>query len=549
MVTLSPFAESIVAQKYLYKDIGETCWADVPNRVVKHVMREAGHDMRSSLSKSLVKAMQELKFLGGGRYNYATGRPFHQTQNCCLLRAHDSREGWAELMQKCGMALMTGAGIGVDYSEIRHEGAKIRRTGGLATGPIALMQIINEAGRGIMQGGSRRSAIWAGLNWRHPDCHKFIRIKNWSDEVRALKEKNFSFPATLDQTNISVLLDDAFFEAYHDEDHSDHALAHSIYWATVRQMLETAEPGFSIDVGKNAGETLRNACTEVSSRDSDDICNLGSVNLGQVESVDEFRHLVEIGTKFLLAGTLYSDVPYPDVDKIRTKNRRLGLGLMGVHEWLLKRGKKYGPDEELGEWLKVYKNHSNKVARETADEWGISRPKKVRAIAPNGTIGIVAQTTTSGEPMFCAAYKRRYLKDGKHWAYQYVIDPVAKRLVDEGVRPEAIEDAYTLAQNVERRVSFQAWLQEYVDHGISSTINLPHWGSEYNNEGRVRDFGNMLIGYLPRLRGVTCYPDGARGGQPLVPVSYHEAIGREGEELIESSTDICSITGKGTCGD
>lgn len=548
-MVMSKFAESIARAKYFNKDFDEQSWGDVANRVVKHVMKEAGHDMRSSLSRSLVRAMTDRKFLAGGRYNYATGRPFHQTQNCLLLRAHDSREGWAELMYKAGMALMTGAGIGIDYSEVRHEGAKIRRTGGLATGPIALMQIINEQGRGIMQGGSRRSAIWAGLNWKHPDCHRFIRVKNWPDEVKALKEKNFSFPAILDQTNISVLLDDEFFEAYHDEAHDHHSLAHSIYWATVRQMLETAEPGFSVDVGKNAGETLRNACTEITSRDSDDICNLGSVNLGNVDTIEEFTDLVEIGTKFLLAGTLYSDVPYPDVDRIRTKNRRLGLGLMGIHEWLLKRGKKYGPDEELGEWLKVYKHHSNKVARETADEWQISRPKKVRAIAPNGTIGIVAETSTSGEPIFCVAYKRRYLKDGAHWAYQYVVDPVARRLIDQGVRPESIEDAYMLAQNVERRVAFQVWLQEFVDHGISSTINLPHWGSEYNNEGRVLDFGNMLIMYLPQLRGLTCYPDGARGGQPLVPVSYHEAIGREGEELIESSTDICSITGKGTCGD
>jgi ribonucleoside-diphosphate reductase alpha chain len=314
-------------------------------------------------------------------------------------------------------------------------------------------------------------------------------------------------------------------------------------------MLESAEPGFSIDLGENAGEDLRNACTEVTSRDSDDICNLGSINMGRVGSLSEFRDLVELGTTFLLAGTIYSDLPYYDVDKIRTKNRRLGLGLMGVHEWLLQRGKRYGRDEELALWLEVYRDVSRETATRLAKEWGISNPVKVRAIAPTGTISIVAETTSGIEPLFCAAYKRRYLKGGRHWAYQHIVDPVAKRLVDQGVKPENIEDAYSISEQVERRVDFQAFVQEYVDHGISSTINMPHWGSEWNNENKVKDFGNMLIKYLPKLRGITCYPDGSRGGQPLTPVAWEEALADEGIERIESVTDVCVLTKGGTCGD
>lgn len=157
------------------------------------------------------------------------------------------------------MALMTGAGIGVVYSDIRAEGKPIRKTGGFATGPIALMQMVNEAGRGIMQGGSRRSAIWAGLHWNHPDIFKFIELKNWIPEVRDLKSRDFNFPATMDGTNISVILDDDFFKAYHSDKHKNHSLANAVYWATVKQMLKTAEPGFSIDTGVNSGENLRNA--------------------------------------------------------------------------------------------------------------------------------------------------------------------------------------------------------------------------------------------------------------------------------------------------
>lgn len=866
------FADTILAQKYLWAEKGEKTWEEVAHRVTKSVLRAAGITMRDSRAQEIFRLINEKIFMPGGRYLYASGRPFHQVQNCLLLRAEDSREGWSDLLSKASMALMTGAGIGVDYSTIRSKGSLIRKTGGVATGPIALMQMINEVGRGVMQGGSRRSAIWAGLNWRHRDVLEFLRLKDWPSEVRKLKESNFNFPATMDGTNISVQLDDEFFRAYHDEKHTLHDHAHVVYWETLRRMLKTAEPGFSIDTGRNAKETLRNApvsadtyvltdggyvqvrdiidkpttlwtgvrwaegvtfkrtqknaeivevsltggrsikcepkhefiverytgvgvgrrlasldrvkaceleegdichtsypeyadlpfnsqaytlgfvygdgsfhtkypraelslctedkkaclarmdmsmitsvtsddtrgytriyfqnsdwfegcskeqvherfftltpggiasflaglfdadgnygkegqrirlgakhrgflrdvsrmletlgiksninvgsesgysgnptwtlvvlsedvpkfgrvipsqrlrvdaegyeayrparikvegverlltredvfccdvgyaehsfmaegviisnCTEVCSADDSDICNLGSINLARVGSIEEMRQVVALGTLFLLAGTLYSDVPYAKVDQVRTKNRRLGLGLMGLHEWLLLHGKQYGPDAELAKYLEVY-TESNQYAREYADEWGISCPIKTRAIAPTGTIGILAQTTTGIEPIFCSAYKRRYLKHTT-WNYQYVIDPTAKRLVEElGVSPEAIEDAYSIS--TERRVSFQAWVQGFVDHAISSTINLPAWGTETNNENTVRPFGEMLLTYLPSLRGVTCYPDGARGGQPLTPIKYTTAQKHQGEVFVEA-TDICDITKGGSCG-
>lgn len=540
----SPFAASILNQKYAH-DVGgrKESWWEVARRVATHVMGAV------DASPAVVDAVAELiaarKFIPGGRYLYAAGRPYHQTQNCLLNRAGDSREAWAQLLHDGTMGLMSGAGVGANYSQVRPRGSIVSRTGGVATGPIALMQMLNEAGRGIRQGGSRRSAIWAGLSWKHQDIFEFIELKNWREEVRALKEQDFDFPAPMDGTNISVCLDDEFFEAVHNPQHALHGHAQEVYWRTVRQMLKTAEPGFSVDVGANAGEDLRNACTEVTSRDDSDICNLGSLNLARIHSREEFATAVELATAFLIAGTVYSHIPYAKVGEVREKNRRLGLGLMGIHEWLLQRGKSYGPDEELAQWLAVYAG-STAVAADWADQWELSRPVKTRAIAPTGTIGIIAETTTGIEPIFCTAYKRRY-KVGDLTAYQLVVDPTAKRLVEQGVSPDAIEDAYQLAGDVERRVAFQAWTQQFVDHGISSTINLPSWGSELNNDDRVQDFGAMLLKHLPNLRGVTCYPDGARGGQPLTPTDFHEALESTGEVFYEQA-DVCDITKGGSCG-
>lgn len=546
MTEMSKFAADIMRMKYshLNKEGEKESWANIAYRVSKHVLK-AVHAPAGQIEATR-KLIEARKFIPGGRYLAATGRAFHQVNNCFLFRAEDSREGWADLMHKGTLSLMTGGGIGSDYSDVRGKGKLIRKTGGEATGPCALMQMVNESGRYIMQGGSRRSAIWAGLNWSHPDIQEFIRMKDWSEEVKAMKLKDFNFPASMDMTNISVLLDDEFFEAYDDDKHEQHTLAQSVYWSTARHMLETGEPGFSIDTGRNSRETLRNACTEVTSSDDSDVCDLGSINLALIESLEEMEHVVELGCAFLLAGTVYSDIPFAGVDKTRNKNRRLGLGLMGIHEWLLIHGKKYGQDEELGKYLAVYAK-SGKLVAPYAKKWELSQPVKTRAIAPNGTIGIIAETTTGIEPIFCAAYKRRYLK-GSVWIYQFVVDPAARRLLDKGVPLELIEDAYDLANDVERRVDFQAWIQQYVDHSISSTINLPRWGSELNNESRVRDFGNMLIRYLPRLRGITVYPDQARAGQPLNPVSLKEALIQEGHVFEESGTTVCDISKGGTCG-
>lgn len=538
---MSPFARTIFEAKYAWKnEAGEVTedWPKTCKRVVTHVLGALGYSEEDEEFQRLLGYMIDRKFLPGGRYLYASGRGLHQTQNCVLLKAEDSREGWAKIMSDAGMALMTGAGIGIEYSSLRPSGTPIKKTGGEASGPLALMKIVNEVGRNVMQGGSRRSAIWAGLNWKHGDIFDFIDLKDWSSEVRAMKEADFNFPATLDMTNISVLLDDEFFEAYQDEMHEMHWHANQVYWRTVNKMLTTAEPGFSIDVGVNAGEILRNACTEITSADDSDICNLGSINLARVEDKWEFQEIVHLATLFLLAGTVYSHVPYEGVAVTREKNRRLGLGLMGIHEWLLKRGKSYGPDEELGEWLSMYET-SGVSASYWADMHNLSTPVKTRAIAPNGTIGIVAETTTSIEPIFCVAFKRRYKTaqaDGNDVTqYQYVVDPTAKRLIAEGVDPDSIEDAYSLAYDVERRVAFQAWMQSYVDHGISSTINLPY---PIHDKDSQADFGRMLFKYLPLLRGVTCYPDGARGGQPLTAVPYHMAIGQEGV-VFEESEERC----------
>src|SRR5258706_4600819 len=437
--------------------------------------------------------------------------------------------------------LMSGSGLGVDYSELRPKDTPLKRSGGVSSGVIPLMKMINEIGRGVMSGGKRRSAIWAGLRWNHGDIFDFVNIKNWSEDIKKLKQKDFDFPAPMDMTNISVILDKDFFDAYENKENEKHKHAQNVYWQVIENMTKSGEPGFSIDY-ENKKESLRNACTEIVSEEDSDVCCLGSINLSQIKDINELKEVTELGQLFLIVGTEYSDVPHPKVKEIQKRLRRTGLGLMGFHEWLIRRNYKYEPNEELGEWLSVWEKESNKSAKKWSKILGFNEPIKKRAIAPNGTISIAGGKTTSGiEPIFSVAYQRRYLTtDG--WKKQYVVDFVVEKLYEEGYDISHIEDAYSLSLNVEKRIAFQAFVQQYVDNAISSTINLPAYGTLGNND--YKKFGKILMKYLPKLRGITAYPDGSRGGQPLVPVEFEYAKSRK-NVVYEGNEESCE---GGICG-
>lgn len=551
-----PFKTSLARNIFFHKfAFGQSdSWHNLALRCVDDVCGTRAGTVSRILSKDecddLVEAISTMKFIPGGRYLYYAGRGAKFYNNCYLLRAeHDTREEWGRLAQDAMLCLACGGGIGVDYSRLRPAGRSLVRTGGKASGPIPLIYAINEIGRNVMQGGSRRSAIYGSLNWKHEDAPELLTIKNWNDKIihegytmGDAKRDNFNFAACADMTNISLNYDNEFLAELKNGNLPE------TFLTNCRQALQTGEPGFSFNFGTQENETLRNACTEVVSEDDSDVCNLGSINLGNIESKEELKGIVALAAKFLVCGTVRAELPYEKVRLVREKNRRLGLGLMGVHEWLLKRSEKYEVTDELKLWLSIYRSEGERAANEHCERLYLNAPVAYRAIAPTGTIGILASTTTGIEPLFAVAYKRRYLTAGTIWKYEYVIDVTADHLIKTlGLAPGKIDTAYKLANNFERRIRFQHEVQKYVDMAISSTINLPRWDSEDNNADKAENFARVLARYAPGLRGLTCYPDGARGGQPLVEVPYEDALAHKG--VVFDEHDVCLIAGKsGVCG-
>ena len=525
----TPFAESIFDQKYKHDNCNT--WPNLARVLVDDVCgtRELCAKPTSDplMSKEdrdqLTEYITDMKFIPAGRYLYYAGRPISFFNNCFALKAEeDTREEWGNIVKRASDCLMSGGGIGVDYSVLRPSGRVLSRTGGISSGPLPLMSSVNEVGRNVMQGGSRRSAIYASLNWQHEDIEQFLSAKNWSDTIKKLKAEDFNFPAPFDMTNMSINWDTDFIRRVEVE--GVDTQVPQLWYDSVRRMCETGEPGHSYNFYEHERETLRNACCEFTSEDDSDVCNLGSINLGNITSIDELRDVVNLASKFLVCGSIRGDLPYEKVKLTREKNRSIGLGLMGVHEWLLQRGKPYAVCEELSLWLQVYKTESECGANEWSDRFFINRPKKYRAVAPAGSIGILASTSTGIEPLFAVAYKRRYLQGGTKWKYQYVIDATAQRIINTyEVDPNTIETSSNLTTRVEDRIKFQYEVQKHVDMAISSTINLPEWGSEFNNDNTSTELANTLLKYMHGLRGITVYPNGSRGGQPLTEVPYSEA--------------------------
>lgn len=527
---------------------GIETWDDLATVVVKDVCEGI---LSPEICDAIADAIAKMKFIPGGRYLAYAGRPIKYFQNCyAFISEEDSREDWATLYHKCASALMSGGGLGNNYSIYRPEGAYLKRTGGTASGPLPLMEAANGVGRASVQGGGRRAAMFASLDREHGDVMSFLAMKNWYDiplpgtdkTVGHAKEADFDFPAPMDHTNISVNYSDEWLAIGEDRWKDE------VFLANCKQAMKTGEPGFSFNFGEQASFTGRNACTEFITDEDSDACNLGSVNMSRIETLQEFRTICELGAMFLYCGTIRSEVPFPKVAAVRNRNRRIGLGLMGIHEWLIIKGYKYEMNTELAKWLEEYAKASELGANMVADKMGLPRPKAYRAIAPTGTIGRYAGTTTGIEPIFSVAYRQRR-RVGMQHHFEYVVEPYARFLIDKhGISEDDIETGADMAKDFDRRMKFQSEVQKYVDMGISSTINLPKWGTEHNNEDLVEDFAKSLAKYGEHLRGITFYPDCARGGQPLTQVPLSEALKHEGKIFKEESMDFCDIRG-GSCND
>ncbi len=605
---LTENARLVLARRYLKKDADGNP-TEEPEVMFWRVARTiAGVDADYGASEAAVDevARQFYELMINGRFepNSPTlmnaGRPLGQLSACFVLPVDDAlsngQSGIYDTLKSMALVHQSGGGTGFSFSRLRSEGETVRSTMGVASGPVSFMKLYDASTDVVKQGGTRRGANMGILRVDHPDIRSFITCKDDTTQVT-----NF---------NISVAITDAFMEAVAAGESYDlvnpktgevagQEDARAIFDLIVHGAWKTGEPGtFFIDRANEYNPVpglgsyeATNPCGEQPLLPYD-VCNLGSINLGQFVKPDaqpgdveggvdwdELAKVIHLSTHFLDNVIDANVYPLQEIHDLAQKIRRIGLGVMGWADMLVKLGIAYDSEEgvELGRRVMEFLNEQARVESERLAEtrgvfpawersiWGPKgkaalrpdgkrvRPKRalrncnLTTVAPTGTISIFAGCSGGIEPLFAVAFMRnqagalmpdvnpdfvRIAKDGGWYS-----DELMERIANEGhihfdEVPEEVQRVFRTAHDItpEWHVRMQAAFQEHTDSAISKTTNFPREASEQD----VRDIYELAFSL--GCKGVTVYRDGSREGQVLS--TGKTAQGQEGESTSAHVSEL-----------
>ena len=544
---------SVLEMKYLAP--GEKHPWDLWKRQAKALASvEKTPELQEQWEASFFEALRNFKFVPGGRIMHGAGREDITTtlNNCYVVGIKtDSIKSIYDCVIQEAMTYKYGGGCGHDLSILRPGGDEILGTGGNSCGPVGFMNLFSENTNTIAQHG-RRGANMQTLRVDHPDIEKFIEIK--TGDIDMVK-----------YSNISVLLTDEFMEAVQSDSDFDLQWGGKVYttvkakdlWMKIIEHAHaSAEPGLlfwdTMTKYHNAEYcsplVSTNPCAEQPLPDGG-CCNLGALNLERFVDqdgnfdFDGFKETTAIGARFLDNVIDYNlDRHALEEQKQNAMNdRRVGLGILGLGDMLVKMGIQYDSDEALetiGKIMEIHRDTSYETSAALAKEkgqfpnfdWdGYSQslfvqdlPKKLQTkiknhgirnctlttVAPTGSGAIVARVTSGVEPIFATSYKRKVKKNdslGKEFDTFTVYHPVVKEMfgTDENL-PQYVVTAHNVDPYF--RVKMQGVVQKYIDSSISSTVNL----AEETTVDTVADI--YMTAYKADLKGITVYREGSREG-------------------------------------
>jgi ribonucleoside-diphosphate reductase alpha chain len=515
--------------------------------------------------KKFFAVLEDFKFVPGGRIMHGAGREdITTTLNNCYVVAvkEDSIKAIYDTIINEALTYKYGGGCGHDLSALRPAGDAINGTGGESCGPTGFMNLFSENTNTIAQHG-RRGANMQTLRIDHPDIEKFIEIKTGNVDM-------------VKYSNISVLLTHDFMDAVDNDKEFDLTYNNKVYktikartlWNRIIEHAHaSAEPGLLFwDTMKDYHNAeycsplvSTNPCAEQPLPDGG-CCNLGAVNLERFVDengnfmIDEFKETVAIGTRFLDNVVDYNINRHAleNQKQNATNDRRVGLGILGLGDMLVRMSIKYDSEDALqtvDQIMKIFRDITYETSVELAQEkgsfpnfdWkGYSKskfiknlPKSIRdkisangirnstltTVAPTGSGAIVARVTSGVEPIFATAYKRRVKKNdsyGRSFDEYKVVHPVINQLFGGD---ENLPDYVVTSHNIDPyfRVKMQSVIQKYIDSSISSTVNL----SENITVDTIADI--YMKAYKTGLKGITVYREGSREGILITDKPKEEA--------------------------
>jgi len=555
MGALDSVAETVLHRRYLQQDEEGTV-IETPDemfhRVASNLAKaeaQFGGDVETT-EEQFYQAISNLDFLPNSPTLMNAGTELQQLAACFVLPVEDSIESIFTAVKQTALIHQSGGGTGFSFSKLRPEGDVVRKTGGVASGPVSFMKIFDTATEQIKQGGRRRGANMSVLDVTHPDIEAFISVKSDDDVLR-----NF---------NLSVATDAEFWEAYAAGDaydivnpRTDAAVRQANPDAMLDRIAEAAwtagDPGMLfLDTINEHNPTphlgrieATNPCGEVPELPYE-ACVLGSINLGQhtdAEEVDweKFRETVHLAVRFLDNAIEMSEFPVPEIEEMVAKTRRLGLGVMGFQDMLVDLEIPYFSRDAVefaDELMEFIQEESWAASRQLADErdpfpaWEDSirevpmRNATTTTIAPTGTISLIAGCSASIEPIYNVTYTKQVMG-----GLEIVNDRFVDIAKDRGFYSEAlIEDLHgrTTIQDVEEipndvkllfqtahdipadhHLQIQGAFQEHVDNAVSKTVNLPESAS-------VDDVKDIFLSARDLdLKGITVFRSGSKSEQVL----------------------------------
>ncbi|MBN2478578.1 adenosylcobalamin-dependent ribonucleoside-diphosphate reductase [Candidatus Micrarchaeota archaeon] len=567
---LSVNAVQVLERRYLLKD-EEGKVAETPSQLLRRVAKYiASAEFKFGGNESDVKyyenafysMMSNFEFMPNSPTLMNAGTELGQLSACFILGVDDNIDSIFDSVKFAAKIHQTGGGTGFCFSFLRPKGDFVKSTAGVASGPISFMTVFDHATNVIKQGGKRRGANMGVLHIWHPDIEEFITVKQNS--------------GMLENFNLSVGVDDAFMEAV--EKDGDYDLRNPRTGEPVRKIKarrlfnliaysawKSAEPGvLFMDTINRENPTPEysivstNPCGEVPMPNFES-CNLGSINLAKFVDIDwskspwkkkinwkRLKKVVRFATIFLDNVVELNNYPLNEIKESTLRHRRIGLGIMGFANMLVKIGIRYGSDtsfEVAEEVMKFITEESRKTSHELgrlrgpfpgfekslySGKYDAMRNATVTSIAPTGTISMIADTSSGIEPLFALAYMKHVMDGTKLYYSNEIFEHILKvrglysqelmqKVIESGTIqdideiPKDIKDVFAISYDIasDEHVRMQSAFQKNTDLAVSKTINLP-------NDAGAEDVEHAyMMAWKLGCKGITVYRDGSRGAQVL----------------------------------